>query len=66
MIVMKFGGTSVESQHAIARVAGIVRKYQDRHPVVVVTATAPVASSQARRITKSRSSLKTNGTPTAW
>lgn len=38
MIVMKFGGTSVESQHAIARVAGIVRKYQDRHPVVVVSA----------------------------
>jgi aspartate kinase len=38
MIVMKFGGTSVESAAAIERVAGIVKLRQDRHPVVVVSA----------------------------
>jgi aspartate kinase len=38
MIVMKFGGTSVESAAAIERVAGIVKKRIDRHPVVVVSA----------------------------
>jgi aspartate kinase len=38
MIVMKFGGTSVESAAAIERVAGIVRARQDRRPVVVVSA----------------------------
>ncbi len=38
MIVMKFGGTSVESAEAIDRVATIVRERLDRHPVVVVSA----------------------------
>ena len=38
MIVMKFGGTSVESAQAIERVAGIVRNRLARHPVVVVSA----------------------------
>src|SRR5207248_146612 len=38
MIVMKFGGTSVESAEAIERVAGIVRERQAKHPVVVVSA----------------------------
>jgi aspartate kinase len=38
MIVMKFGGTSVESADAIKRVAGIVAARQDRRPVVVVSA----------------------------
>ncbi|MBX9602874.1 MAG: lysine-sensitive aspartokinase 3 [Bryobacteraceae bacterium] len=38
MIVMKFGGTSVESAEAIARCAGIVRARLDRKPVVVVSA----------------------------
>src|SRR6516225_10050007 len=38
MIVMKFGGTSVESAEAIDRVAGIVRSRLDRRPVVVVSA----------------------------
>src|SRR5579871_1270762 len=38
MIVMKFGGTSVESASAIERVAGIVRARQQRQPVVVVSA----------------------------
>jgi aspartate kinase len=38
MIVMKFGGSSVESASAIGRVAGIVRERVDRKPVVVVSA----------------------------
>jgi aspartate kinase len=38
MIVMKFGGTSVESAQAIARVAGIVQQRLQRRPVVVVSA----------------------------
>ena len=38
MIVMKFGGTSVESAAAIRRVAGIVQAHQHRHPLVVVSA----------------------------
>jgi aspartate kinase len=38
MIVMKFGGTSVESAEAIQRVVSIVRERLDRHPVVVVSA----------------------------
>src|SRR5580692_4120513 len=38
MIVMKFGGTSVESAAAIGRVAGIVRARIARRPVVVVSA----------------------------
>ena len=38
MIVMKFGGSSVESATAIERVAGIVKSRLDRHPVVVVSA----------------------------
>ena len=38
MIVMKFGGTSVESQHAIARVVEIVTKVENRRPIVVVSA----------------------------
>jgi aspartate kinase len=38
MIVMKFGGSSVESAAAIERVAGIVRAREERRPVVVVSA----------------------------
>jgi aspartate kinase len=38
MIVMKFGGSSVESAAAIDRVAGIVRSRLTRNPVVVVSA----------------------------
>lgn len=38
MIVMKFGGTSVESAEAIERVAGIVKSRPDRKPIVVVSA----------------------------
>ncbi len=38
MIVMKFGGSSVESEEAIARVAAIVRSVEQRRPIVVVSA----------------------------
>ena len=38
MIVMKFGGTSVESAAAIERVAGIVKAREAQRPVVVVSA----------------------------
>jgi aspartate kinase len=38
MLVMKFGGTSVESAEAIGRVADIVRARSPHHPVVVVSA----------------------------
>src|SRR5512140_914027 len=38
MIVMKFGGTSVESAAAIERVASIVGAREARRPVVVVSA----------------------------
>lgn len=38
MIVMKFGGTSVESAVAIERVAGIVRARAAMQPIVVVSA----------------------------
>src|ERR1700722_10607663 len=38
MIVMKFGGTSVESAAAIERVAGIVKEHAQQHPIVVVSA----------------------------
>jgi aspartate kinase len=42
MIVMKFGGTSVESAEAIERVAKIVRSRLKQSPVVVVSAMAKV------------------------
>ena len=38
MIVMKFGGTSVESQEAITRVVSIVKRFEKRRPIVVVSA----------------------------
>jgi len=40
MIVMKIGGSSVDCAASIERVAGIVRGYQDRRPVIVVSAMA--------------------------
>ena len=42
MIVMKFGGTSVEDAKAIARVAAIVKNRLPQHPMVVVSAMARV------------------------
>jgi aspartate kinase len=40
MIVMKFGGSSLESANAIERVAAIVKSHLVRRPVVVVSAMA--------------------------
>jgi aspartate kinase len=40
MIVLKFGGSSVDSAASIERVAGLVRERQGRQPVVVVSAMA--------------------------
>jgi aspartate kinase len=40
MIVMKFGGSSVNDAEAIGRVGGIIRSRQERQPVVVVSAMA--------------------------
>jgi aspartate kinase len=42
MIVMKFGGTSVQDAKAIDRVAAIVRDRQNERPVVVVSALAKI------------------------
>jgi aspartate kinase len=44
MIVMKFGGTSVEDAAAIKNVTEIVRKEIPRHPVVVVSACAGITN----------------------
>jgi aspartate kinase len=48
MIVMKFGGTSVEDAQAIQRVAQIVRGRLKRNPLVVVSAMAGVTDSLVR------------------
>jgi aspartate kinase len=45
MIVMKFGGTSVENSKAIDRVAAIVKQRLPQEPVVVVSAMAKVTDS---------------------
>src|SRR5271167_4512345 len=45
MIVMKFGGTSVEDDAAIRRVADIVLSRVEERPVVVVSALAGVTDS---------------------
>ena len=42
MIVMKFGGTSVQDAQAIDRVAAIVRDRLPERPVVVVSALAKI------------------------
>jgi aspartate kinase len=42
MVIMKFGGTSVEDAPAIERVAEIVRTREKLRPVVVVSALAKV------------------------
>jgi len=42
MVIMKFGGTSVQDATAIGRVAEIVRSRREQNPVVVVSAFAKV------------------------
>jgi len=44
MIVMKFGGTSVEDAMAIRRLVSIVKPFQNRQPLVVVSAMAKVTN----------------------
>jgi len=44
MIIMKFGGTSVEDADAIRRVIGIIECEQGRQPIVVVSACAGVTN----------------------
>ena len=48
MIVMKFGGTSVEDARAIGRLMTIVRGQLKEKPVVVVSALAKVTDSLIR------------------
>jgi aspartate kinase len=40
VIVLKFGGSSVDTSESIQRVAGLIRQRQDQRPVVVVSAMA--------------------------
>jgi aspartate kinase len=40
MIVLKFGGSSVDTAESIQRVAGLIQQRQDQRPVVVVSAMA--------------------------
>ena len=74
MIVMKFGGTSVESAAAIERVAGIVKARADRQPVVVVSAmgkttnkllaiAAAAIAGKPRRVHRARSTTCATFTP---
>lgn len=42
MLVMKFGGTSVGSAESIKRAVSIIRKHQDKKPLVVVSAMSRV------------------------
>jgi len=63
MIVLKFGGTSLESPEAIERVARIVRSRIPRHPAVVVSAHAKTTDDLgtkvvARRAARSRSAVQ--------
>ncbi|HNL28239.1 MAG TPA: lysine-sensitive aspartokinase 3, partial [bacterium] len=48
MIVMKFGGTSVQDAGAIRRVAEIVRRHAERKVLVVVSACAGVTDQLVR------------------
>ena len=48
MIVMKFGGTSVEDARAIDRTASIVKGRASKKPVVVVSAMAKVTDQLLR------------------
>ncbi|MGH9830658.1 MAG: aspartate kinase, partial [Blastocatellia bacterium] len=66
MIVMKFGGTSVQDAAAIEQAAKIVKSKLDSKPVVVVAAMARVtdallkvaAASFDRRFSEARDTIK--------
>lgn len=48
MIVMKFGGTSNQDAAAMRNVIRIVKKYEDQHPVVVISAIAQATNELER------------------
>jgi len=60
MIVMKFGGTSVEDARAIERVAAIVKDRLPQRPVVVVSAMAKVTDTL---LTMARAAEPANAKP---
>jgi len=64
MIVLKFGGSSVDSSESIERVVGIVRDLRHRRPVVVVSAMAKTT----RRLLKCADAAAAGDLdlPTAW
>jgi aspartate kinase len=64
MIVLKFGGSSVDSAESIERVVGIVRGLRHRQPVVVVSAMAKTT----RRLLKCADAAAAGDLdlPTAW
>jgi aspartate kinase len=64
MIVLKFGGSSVDSAESIERVVGIVRGLRHRQPVVVVSAMARTT----RRLLKCADAAAAGDLdlPTAW
>ncbi len=61
MIVMKFGGTSVEDERAIIRVASIVLGRLEERPVVVVSAMAGRDGRAGADIKRRRSGLSPRG-----
>ena len=63
MIVMKFGGTSVQDAQAIDRVAAIVRDRLPENPVVVVSALARMTSPNELETLPSPNG---NATVTSW
>jgi aspartate kinase len=62
MIVMKFGGSSVDSAESIGRVAGIVRDQRHRRPVVVVSAMAKTT----RNLWEAADRAAAGDLPRAW
>jgi aspartate kinase len=54
MIVMKFGGTSVEDASAILRVVELVARRRDRRPLVVVSAMAGITNDLLAAISAAR------------
>jgi aspartate kinase len=62
MIIMKFGGSSVDSAESIERVAGIVQAQRDRRPVVVVSAMAKTT----RNLWEAADHAAAGDLPRAW
>ncbi|HEX3127994.1 MAG TPA: aspartate kinase [Thermoanaerobaculia bacterium] len=62
MIVMKFGGSSVDTAESIERVVGIIRSQRDRRPVVVVSAMAKTT----RNLWEAADRAAAGDLPRAW